>query len=90
MYILDFTGSGNFLNGSQGTKLRKKKTEYSYYVCVFVKMQALDQKSTTEQKMKYFGDFSLGVILSVERYRYQATMLNSLAMASYQSEEEKL
>lgn len=58
-------------------------------MCVRVKMQALDQKSTTEQKRKYFGDFSLGVILSVERYRYQAMMLNSLAMASYQTEMER-
>ena len=52
-------------------------------------MQALDQKSTTEQKRKYLRHFSLGVILSVERYRYQAMMLNSQAMASYQTEVER-
>jgi len=52
-------------------------------------MEALDKKSTTAQKRKYFGHFSLGVILSVGRYRYQAMMLKSPATASYQTEAER-
>lgn len=66
-----------------------EKNQKTATICAHAKMQAFHKNSTTEQKRKYFGHLPLEFIFSVERYRYQAMMLNSLAMASYQTEVER-